>query len=54
MPTSSRVMLRCVGCKEQRVITPVKFAKGKPFCPRCGNLEMVVKAKQGDEKTGRD
>jgi rRNA maturation endonuclease Nob1 len=37
-----RVMLRCVACKATRAITIKQFAKGQPFCPRCGNKEVAV------------
>jgi rRNA maturation endonuclease Nob1 len=39
-----KIMLRCVGCKATREITTNQFAKGKPFCPKCGNMELVVEA----------
>ena len=42
MGTSTRIELRCTGCKAYRSVTPAKFAKGPMFCPQCGNRELVV------------
>lgn len=39
-----RVQLRCTACKATRSITIKTFAKGQPFCPRCGNKEVAVEA----------
>jgi rRNA maturation endonuclease Nob1 len=38
----AKVTLRCTACKQIRDITIKQFAKGQPFCPRCGNLEVEV------------
>ena len=40
---SGKITVRCVGCHAVRDITLAKAAKGQPFCPRCGNLEIAVK-----------
>jgi|KBSMisStandDraft_5_1062788.scaffolds.fasta_scaffold86191_2 rRNA maturation endonuclease Nob1 len=40
----AKVTLRCTACKQIRDITIKQFAKGQPFCPRCGNREVEVKA----------
>jgi len=41
-----RVSLQCTACKQVRAITVNQFAKGQPFCPRCGNLEVVLETKK--------
>ena len=40
----ARLQVRCVGCRNKRWITATEAAKGQPFCPECGNVEVVVKA----------
>jgi rRNA maturation endonuclease Nob1 len=47
--SNSTITVRCVGCKSYRSITANRFAKGQPFCPKCGNMEVVVKAKAAAE-----
>lgn len=37
-----RVSLRCTACRQVRAITIKEFAKGQPFCPKCGNLEVAI------------
>ena len=44
MTAPSKIVVQCVACKTKRSITPTQAAKGQPFCPRCGNKEVVVKA----------
>ncbi len=39
-----KLTVRCVGCKTQRTITLNQAAKGQPFCPKCGNMEVAIRA----------
>ena len=39
----AKILVRCVACKNQRAITARQAAKGQPFCPKCGNVEVAVK-----------
>lgn len=39
----AKIAVRCVGCKNIRDITTNLAAKGQPFCPKCGNMEIAVK-----------
>lgn len=41
--TIAKLLVRCVGCKNTRWLTPHEAAKGQPFCPKCGNIEVAVK-----------
>lgn len=41
---TGKIVLQCVGCKTRRNITLVEAAKGQPFCPKCGNVEVAIKA----------
>jgi rRNA maturation endonuclease Nob1 len=43
--SSGKITVRCVGCHAIRDLTLARAAKGQPFCPRCGNMEIAVKAK---------
>jgi len=38
----AKVSLRCTACRAIRSITVKQFAKGQPFCPRCGNIEVTI------------
>ena len=40
-----KILVRCVGCKKTRWLTLKEAAKGQPFCPECGNVEVAVEAK---------
>jgi predicted RNA-binding Zn-ribbon protein involved in translation (DUF1610 family) len=42
--TTAKLLVRCVGCKAERWISVREAAKGQPFCPKCGNMEVAVKA----------
>jgi len=41
---SGKITVQCVACKTIRDITLNQAAKGQPFCPRCGNVEVAVSA----------
>ena len=41
---TGKITVQCVGCKAKRSITLTQAAKGQPFCPRCGNMEVAIKA----------
>ena len=43
--TKGKIALQCVACKSRRSITLTQAAKGQPFCPSCGNIEIAVSAK---------
>ena len=40
---TGKMTVQCVGCKTRRSITLRQAAKGQPFCPKCGNMEIAVK-----------
>ena len=41
---SGKIAVQCVACKTIRDLTLAQAAKGQPFCPRCGNIEVALKA----------
>jgi Zn finger protein HypA/HybF involved in hydrogenase expression len=40
----NKIVVQCVGCKTRRSITLNQAAKGQPFCPKCGNMEVAIDA----------
>ena len=43
--STGKMSVKCVGCKTTRSITLNQAAKGQPFCPKCGNMEIAIKVK---------
>jgi hypothetical protein len=39
-----KIVVQCVACKTRRSITLREAAKGQPFCPGCGNMEVAITA----------